>query len=283
MTNWSDAEYVFRKSYDEVLAAIKHQDDKLGRVLTVLAFLTGGGVSLWGAVHKDPAPIVPSLWSYLLVAFLGSVALAVVLAIAGVDPTSLVPDRAAAASAPPLFPSGDTGVSTAKSLVFYEQIAKDEHWDSYIAPEQHDLLKEALARNLHRDARVLSHRVVHKIERSNESQAFLQVAVVCLVLFGLFAVSTDASAGYWSSVAFLTLVTLVPLWSVLWMKIDHFPGATHVAALTPLLFVAFSGLIAADLTVARLTHHEVRGLAIALGLFLLSRLANPWAVRLARR
>src|SRR4051794_32943287 len=40
---WEKRADVFARSYDEVLAALKHQDDKLNRTLTALAFLTAGG------------------------------------------------------------------------------------------------------------------------------------------------------------------------------------------------------------------------------------------------
>ena len=40
-------EKVFSKSYDEVLLLLKHEDDKINRVLTALAFLTAAGVTLY--------------------------------------------------------------------------------------------------------------------------------------------------------------------------------------------------------------------------------------------
>lgn len=269
--DWETAEDVFRKSYDEVLAAIKHQDDKLGRVLTVLSFLTAAGVALFGHLHSQPAPISSHLWQYLLIAFLANIAAAVLFALAGVDPTSLVPDKAAAADQR----------RVGKSLVFYELIARDRSWDDYVKdPTKLADLKEDLARNLHEDARILAHRVRHKIERSNESQAFLQVAVVCLVLFGVFALSPDSTAGWWSAFAVLVPIASLPIVSIVSMRIDGFPGAEATWVKTASFFLAATVLVAADLLIARRSHHEAIGLAIALVLLVMSRIGNVWFARL---
>jgi hypothetical protein len=64
---------IFQHSYDEVLAALKHQDDKLNRTLTALAFLTAAGVGLYTRFGAGPLPPVgfagsgPSVTAVLLV------------------------------------------------------------------------------------------------------------------------------------------------------------------------------------------------------------------------
>ena len=54
-----DHQDVFARSYDEVLAALKHQDDKLNRTLTALAFLTAAGVALFARAATSGATVLP--------------------------------------------------------------------------------------------------------------------------------------------------------------------------------------------------------------------------------
>jgi hypothetical protein len=46
----------FKESYNEPLLFLKHQDDKINRVLTALAFLTAAGVTLYIFSRSNPAP-----------------------------------------------------------------------------------------------------------------------------------------------------------------------------------------------------------------------------------
>jgi hypothetical protein len=56
--NWPAKAAIFEKSYDEVLTALKHQDDKLNRTLTAIAFLTAAGVTLFANLAVKIAPPV---------------------------------------------------------------------------------------------------------------------------------------------------------------------------------------------------------------------------------
>ena len=49
---WTGRAEIFEHSYDEV-TALKHQDDKLNRTLTALAFLTAAGIALFALGHQD--------------------------------------------------------------------------------------------------------------------------------------------------------------------------------------------------------------------------------------
>src|SRR5437764_717220 len=53
-SEWEGRSEVFARSYDEVLAALKHQDEKLNRTLTAIAFLTAAGVTLFTRLSGSP-------------------------------------------------------------------------------------------------------------------------------------------------------------------------------------------------------------------------------------
>src|SRR3954452_18910551 len=90
---------VFDRSYSEVLLFLKHQDDKINRVLTALAFLTTAGVTLYIFSRAKPAsPDFPQFANsyvhaddYFFGAFLLGLFASVVLALAALDPTSFTP------------------------------------------------------------------------------------------------------------------------------------------------------------------------------------------------
>ena len=86
--------FVFEHSYNEVLAALKHQDDKLNRTLTALAFLTAAGVTLFLSLERIAEPREPvyfaeggpSVTAVMFVIFLAAVALALLTALAAIGP-----------------------------------------------------------------------------------------------------------------------------------------------------------------------------------------------------
>ena len=91
---------VFWHSYSEVLLFLKHQDDKINRVLTALAFLTAAGVTLYifsGSDRLSQADYPRFTDSgvriddYFFGSFIVGVAVSVALALVSLDPTSYFP------------------------------------------------------------------------------------------------------------------------------------------------------------------------------------------------
>jgi hypothetical protein len=123
-------EKVFEKSYDEVLLFLKHQDDKINRVLTALAFLTAAGVTLYIFSRSDTAasadfPTVANVEvhmdDYFFASFIIGVAVSVALALVSLDPTSFVPH---------FFGHHHQGAPRKHSLLYYDAIARHEDRDS---------------------------------------------------------------------------------------------------------------------------------------------------------
>jgi hypothetical protein len=110
---------VFGKSYSEVLLFLKHEDDKINRVLTALAFLTAAAVTLYIFSRGTTSPETLELRRTDLTAadfFFGSyvlgLALALLAAIAALDPTSFYPRFVGAKGEP-------------ESILYYRAIGQD--------------------------------------------------------------------------------------------------------------------------------------------------------------
>src|SRR5436190_24213148 len=96
---WQHSAERFEQSYGEVLAFVKHTDDKIGRLLTALAFLTASGITLFAVTRSGHPP--PGLqfghsdWragSIFFLLFLGGVVGALTAAFVALDPTSHTPN-----------------------------------------------------------------------------------------------------------------------------------------------------------------------------------------------
>jgi hypothetical protein len=213
---------VFARSYDEVLAVLKHQDDKLNRTLTAIAFLTAAGVALFARVANarlhfpESGTSIPAV---LFVVFLIATALAVVLALVAIGPSASYP-----------FLGSETArqrrreayLPEERSLIFYLSITRDPEWEHYVSRDDRDLLGQ-LARNFHREARVLAHRVEYKVARSRESGAFVQLAILALALLGIFSISgLSLDTRWWLATGLVLALLVMPFVDLLHMRKSHF-------------------------------------------------------------
>src|ERR1700694_2601919 len=193
MSDWKARAEVFEHSYEEVLAALKHQDEKLNRTLTAIAFLTAAGVTLYTTVGKNVSltydGMSANVPTFFFVLFLVLVVLALVSALAAIGPSTPLRDKSDY--------QGKSG-----SLIYYEFIRRDEEWPKYIdwAPAQ---LYEKLAKNFHNESLTIARRVRYKVARSRESGSFVQLVIISLSLLGIFSVeSFSASTRWWIASSF---------------------------------------------------------------------------------
>jgi hypothetical protein len=165
---------VILRSYDEVLDATKHQDDKVGRFLTAIAFLTTGAISfatgpevldtrydLDGAVH------LPAVF---LVAFFLLSLLTVLLLVLALGPNVSLPRRWAGAGSP-------------SSRLFFLSIsadapaAWDARWRGRAGEERADLYA-SLPSEIHN----IATKTDFKYGRTSEARAAFTMALVALAL-----------------------------------------------------------------------------------------------------
>jgi hypothetical protein len=214
---WKVKAEVFEKSYDEVLAGLKHQDEKLNRTLTAIAFLTAAGVAIFAniAIKAGPPVVFPHeaairTTSFFFVTFLSFVVFALAFALAAIGPSEALPRLAFHEYKPQLH-------ETWPSLLFYAKILRDPDWTSHIEREA-SWLKECIARNFHSECYTLAKRVDYKIARSRESGACVQLAVLSLSLLGIFSVRQFSIDTRWWIASVLFIGTLaLPLWDGLLM------------------------------------------------------------------
>lgn len=252
---------VFRTSYTEVLTALKHQDDKLNRMLTALAFLTAAGVAIFvqvdSVVQFDDRG--PSVGAVLFVVFVGAVALALLSALSAIGPGK------------PLDAAGRSG----PSLLFYPQIARDDGADEWIAMRRKSPreLEELLVRNYHSEARDIAYRVRYKVARARESSAFVQLAIVSLMLLGVFqAQPLSAATRWWIASGLIIVVLLAPFLELAQMRRYRYGGARWGRIY---VWLAFAVVFVAGLLVWAQAMTDDYWVALASGLVVLglSRLA----------
>jgi hypothetical protein len=207
--SWEKKREVFEKGYEEVLAAIKHQDDKLNRTLTAIAFLTAAGVALFAEVAsrlEPPVRFPASDWdvtSFLFLIFVAGVVLGLAVTLAAIGPSQALPRlRGKSPEEPREWPS----------LIFFAEIARDDAWPDYVARDE-AWLAECLTRNLHGETKRLAHRVEYKMARSREAAALVQMAVLSLSLLGVFSIERfSVETRWWFASALLLAILLMPLW-----------------------------------------------------------------------
>lgn len=209
--DWKGRTDVLEHSYDEVLAFIKHEDDKIGRVLTALAFLTAAGVTLF--VFSAQTQTHPLLFTrpdvdgadVFFAGFMVSLLMSLLFILGAVDPTSQIPG---------FLPHGPRR----HSILFYRFIHRDQslHWLD--ASVKLDELQKQLAESFREDAMELSRRALHKVERFAESRAFVHVAIITLTLLGIARINgVDVHARWYLVVAVLIGVSFVPMWDTVRM------------------------------------------------------------------
>lgn len=209
---WEARAEIFEHSYDEVLAATKHQDDKLARSLTAIAFLTAAGVSIFNALRDSEAPPVLldgqglSAQAFFFIVFLVAVVFAVAASLAAIGPTTHY---------------GEGGGSW-PSLLYYAQIARDDKWADYLKRPPEDLRK-MLAENFHVEARYIAKRVPYKMARSREAAAFITVAAMSLALLGIFSIETiTPGTRWWIAAGVLFVFSIMPAIDFAHMRVFHF-------------------------------------------------------------
>jgi hypothetical protein len=216
---WVAKARVFEHSYNEVLLALKHQDEKLNRTLTALTFLTAAAVALFvNYVLKDLPPVrfpheptIP-VTTFFFVLFLGAALFALLFALAAIGPSDTLPR---------LHPK-KRGARQWPSLLFYVDIEGNGEWDVY-AKRPAAWLQECLARNFHEEAKTLAQRVRYKVARSRESAACLQLAILALTLLGVFS-ARPLSLGtrWWAAAGLMIGVMVQPIWDGVLMGEYHF-------------------------------------------------------------
>lgn len=281
--NWQAKSTVFEKSYDEVLAALKHQDDKLNRTLTAIAFLTAAGVAIFARIATkvaaprfDGEPPIP-VTTFFFVTFLGAVVFALVFALAAIGPSEALP-RLRKGSVP--------GSAQWPSLLFYARMLRDPDWRKHVEQDS-DWLHQCIAHNYHDEALTLSRRVDYKVARSRESGACVQLAVLSLSLLGVFSVSDlSLPTRWWIAASLLGAMLALPLWDgYLMYRLDFKEskamrerGGAYAAAL------ATAAIGIAILATAPVWRSHWWALAYALAAILSTRLAVSYErSRLLRR
>lgn len=221
---------VFRASYEEVLAFLKHEDDKINRVLTALAFLTAAAVALYIFSRGQTPPTTLPLRGTTLTAgdlFFGSFVIglvgALLAAVAALDPTSFYPRFLGSRSEP-------------KSVLYYRAIGQDDiaeptddvpdgrsRW-AEIAARSDEQLWALLGDSYHEDARRLAHRARHKVYRFTECNAFVELAIASLALLGLVRLGNRSDeAGWWLVSLVLIAYAWLPAYDFLVLIRRNFP------------------------------------------------------------
>jgi hypothetical protein len=259
-SSWDARKDVFRQSYSEVLSALKHQDDKLGRALAAQAFLTAAGITIFTQLGKtstltfgSQALTAPRLF---FLTFLVSIALALSFTLSAIGPST---------------PYRTKGPPAGTSLIFYAAIRQDDDWPSYLEGKTEDELVEMLARNYHSETKDLARRVNYKVTRAREAGAFLNLAVTSLAVLGVFSLTdVSASARWWIASGVLLLSTSLPLWDYFHMARLEFPEGAPDKNSYRLLTLSI-GITTTSLALAPSRDAQWPALAYALAVVLTSR------------
>jgi hypothetical protein len=168
-----------RKGYDEVLDATKHQDDKIGRFLTAIAFIFTGAIAFGArsdligvdvAISHQPV----ALSAVFLGLFLGLALLAVLLLLVALGPNLNLPS-----------PERDQDETPGKqrSRIYFlsmDRMTADAWWkDQWESPGP---TEEDAVRNYVYDSHNLAVKTTFKSGRTNEARAAFTLALLFLGL-----------------------------------------------------------------------------------------------------
>jgi hypothetical protein len=259
---WQDRGDIFKVSYQEVLLALKHQDDKVNRMLTGIAFLTAAGITLYSRFSELPSlrfdgqPL--SVPTFLFLAFISSVALALALTLAAIGPSSNFAQH---------------NSKRLPSLLYFATISADKEWPQRIENDPAALTK-MLAENYHAEARELARRVNYKILRAREASAFLHIVVASLGLLGIFSLQDVGSATrWWVASSFVILLLALPLWDLFRMRQSDFEENLEFKGKAYRRLAWAICLVAILLILGEIVGWHWWAIGYALGVLLASRLA----------
>ena len=188
-------------SYAEVLDATKHQDDKIGQLLTSISFLTAAALALAALESSNfltrPIAVTPyqlPLALIALVAFLAGVAWSVMLLLLSLSTPLRVPGLTRSRRSNPTKWVRDIRAS---QIYFYEisKISVDQWEDKWSAPAE-DLKRERFS-SLVRETHNLGVRTSAKYDRTTEAVAVLSFSLLAFalsIIYVAIAVATPASA-----------------------------------------------------------------------------------------
>jgi uncharacterized integral membrane protein len=195
-------------SYNEVLDATKHQDDKIGQLLTSIAFLTAATLAL--AALGIPSfvtrafvvqPFKLPLGLIALAVFLVGVLFSVMLLLASLSTPLRLPGLGKKSNSTQSSTDDDSmrwaGGVKASQIYFFEisRVSLDQwesKWDATV-----DALKRERLRSLIRETHNLGLRTSAKYDRTTEAVALLSMALLAFALSVVFvAIIAGSSSGH---------------------------------------------------------------------------------------
>ena len=176
---------LLKEAYEEVLDATKHQDDKVGRLLTASAFWTAGSMALLGL---GQGTLTSRTWAYRgenvghLVIWLGICYIVLMCAASATLIASIMtPLRLAG-------PAGNSSATPAKepTQIYFAGIAQEtlSAWEERWTQQATSRLLQQRRDNYIKETHNLAVRASHKYARTNEAVAILQLMILFLMLLG---------------------------------------------------------------------------------------------------
>lgn len=214
-------------SYREVLDATKHQDDKINRLLTTVAFLTAASLALAGllsgnavtAVYLVDQDLKLPLGVIALAGFLSGITIAVIMLISSLTTPLVFPGGSV--SNLPEIPYVPSGKPIKFGQIYFYEIAKTsppEWYTKWADDTPVTALKRERNASLIRETHNLAVRTDYKYQRSNEAVAVLSFAMLSFILAALLilmasqhrnAASVDLN---WTARAILATVFFFYCW-----------------------------------------------------------------------
>lgn len=204
---YADREYrrrLLKESYDEILAATTHQDDKVGRLITSSAFLTAASLALAGLgsasglkrtydVLGAGQNVALALWVFS--GYLVCIGLATTLFVQAISTPLRIP-----AFVPTAMPSKDSDADHRPVSMFYFYPisgATLQEWRAQWRGADSTDLANQYEDDLLRETHNLAVRADYKYSRSNEGVAFLSLAILLFLCSAVLILRAfaDASPG----------------------------------------------------------------------------------------
>lgn len=190
-------------TYGELIDATKHQDDKIGRLLTVIAFLTAGALALanlagGGKIAADffVNPFHIPIGILCLTAFLLAIFVTVVLLITSLATPLRMPGREPSKNRKPEDEMEWAG-NIETSQIYFSEIAKVSvsDWEKKWNASREELEKERFGMFV-RETHNLSVRTSFKYDRTTEAIAVFSMSLLAFalaVIFGYLATISESA------------------------------------------------------------------------------------------